>query len=366
MWSGFCTTLPWQLYLQYGDRRILEISYPVIRKWIGFLESKTVGNILEPYISYGISMRRWNFLGDWLPPSRGENLSREEGRPDEHSTQFFNNCYYLYNLQIAAKIATQLGMYDDAELYMQKARILTSAVNERFFDAERNTYANGEQPYLAFPLLVGVVPEEQRSAVMDSLEHAIMVKRGGHLNSGMHGTYFMLKQLMQENRNDLIFEMVNTTTYPGWGYMLEQGATTIWEGWDGGSHIHDTLISVGSWFIQGLGGIQTDERSPGFKHFFIRPQIIGGLTHLSVSYRSIHGTIASEWSLKENVLQMQVTVPANTTATVSIPAESVDDITESGRPLDESEGVAFLRMENGAAVCEVESGVYQFMSKIDW
>ncbi|MFC1650870.1 family 78 glycoside hydrolase catalytic domain [Candidatus Latescibacterota bacterium] len=364
MWGGFCTTLPWQLYLHYGDERILEISYPVIVKWLGFLESKSKDNILEPYVSYGISMPQWNFLGDWLAPRRGENLSRERGRVDAHSSKFLNNCYYLYNLRIAAKIASHLNRTDDARMFTQKSETLEAAINDRYFDAENNSYANGEQPYLAFPLLLDMVPKGKRSAVMDSLESAIMVKRNGHLNAGMDGLYFMLEQLMKEGRNDLIFEMVNKKTYPSWGYMLEQDATTIWESWTGGSHIHDTLISIGSWYIQGLGGIQIDESSPGFKHFFIKPQIIGDLEHLKAEYNSIHGVISDEWRITDNKLHLNVSVPPNTTSTVYVPTTNVDKITESGIPVQISGGVKFLRMENGAAVFSLESGNYRFISNL--
>lgn len=363
MWSGICVTLPWQLYLHYGDRRILEVSYPTIKKWIKFLESKTVNNILEPYICYAISSRRWNFLGDWVPPNRGENLSRKGGRPDEHSTKFFNNCYYLLNLQLAAEIASLTENDDDAEIYENRAKIVKSTIHKSFFNKGQNTYANGEQPYLAFPLLVGVVPEELRPEVMNNLEHAILVKRKGHLNSGMHGTYFMLKLLMEENRNDLIFEMANKKTYPGWGYMLEQGATTIWESWTGVSHIHNTLISIGSWFIQGIGGIRIDESLPGFKHFLIRPQLAGDLTWANTAYNSIHGRIVSDWNLENNIMKLDVTIPANTIATVYVPAESENNVTESGNPASTSSGVTFLRMENGSAVFKVNSGSYSFAAK---
>ncbi|MFC1551057.1 family 78 glycoside hydrolase catalytic domain [Candidatus Latescibacterota bacterium] len=364
MWGGFCTTLPWQLYLHYGDERILDISYPIIVKWLAFLESKSKDNILEPYVSYGISMPQWNFLGDWLAPNRGENLSRERGRVDANSSKFLNNAYFLYNLQIASKIAALLNKPGDAAMFAQKAETLEAALNNRYFDAENNSYANGEQPYLAFPLLLGMVPEGHRSAVMDSLENAIMVRRNGHLNAGMHGLYFLLEQLMKEERNDLIFEMVNKKTYPGWGYMLENGATTMWESWTGGSHIHDTLISIGSWYIQGLGGIQIDEESPGFKNVLIKPQIIGDLTHLKASYNSIHGMISDEWRLSGNTLELNVTVPPNTTATVFVPSVDADGITESGNPAGKSEGVTFLRMENGTAVFSVESGNYSFISNL--
>ena len=127
------------------------------------------------------------------------------------------------------------------------------------------------------------------------------MKNTGHIDAGMHGMYFLLKFLMEEDRNDLIYDMASKTDYPSWGYMLEQGATTIWENWSGGSHIHDTLISIGSWFIQGIGGIRIDEKSPGFRHFLIKPAVVGDLTFARTRYRSPYGPIVSNWRMENGM-----------------------------------------------------------------
>jgi alpha-L-rhamnosidase len=356
MWSGICVTLPWQLYLHYGDKRILEVSYPTIRKWLQFLETKMVDGILEPYISYGISYPQWNFLGDWVRPYGG--------RADENTNRFMNNCFHLYELRLSEKIAELLGKNEDALLYSEKAQALKKMLHERFLNASDNTYANGEQPYLALALFLDIVPAELRSKAMQTLEDSILVKNKGHLNSGMHGTYFLLKHLMEEYRNDLIFEMASKKTYPSWGYMLENGATTIWECWDGEhSRIHDTLISIGSWFIQGIAGIRIDEGSPGFKHFLIRPAVVGDLTWARASLNSIHGRIAVQWRLEGNDLEIELVIPVNTTATVYVPAKKVSDVMEGNISADESDGVQFLGTENGMAIYLVDSGEYAFTSK---
>ncbi len=362
MWSGFVVALPWQLYLQYGDERILEVMYPTIQKWLGFLETKTKDGILEPYISYGIRMPQWNFLGDWLAPM-GEGYSREERRVDAHSTKFFNNCYYVYNLQLASKIAKVLGKRSDVSSYEKKAKALQKRLHEKFFNSEDVTYANGEQPYLALALLMGVAPEKVQGEVMGNLEDAILIKRKGHLNSGMHGTYFLLKLLMDMNRNDLIFEMTNKKTHPGWGYMLENGATTIWEGWRGGSHIHDTLISIGSWFIQGVGGIRIDETRAGFERVIIRPAIVGDLKWARAEYPSIGGEIVTDWKIDGDIVRLDVTIPVGTTATVYVPTKDASSVREGGKSAVEAECVKLVRTETGAAVYEVGSGEYSFVSK---
>ena len=251
MWSGFIVTLPWQVYQQYGDHRVLEKNYPAIRKWLAFADSKTVDHILEPYVSIGIRMPQWNYLGDWVTPRR-EGVT--DAARDPVSGRFINNCHYLYTLQIAAKIAAILGKTGDVAMYQERAATLSRVLQERFYDPAKGAYATGEQPYLALPLLLHITPPELRDRVRKTLEQTIVGKNNGHIDAGMHGTYFLLKELMADDRNDLIFTMASQTTYPSWGDMLRQGATTIWEDWSGGSHIHDCLLSVGAWFRGGDWG----------------------------------------------------------------------------------------------------------------
>ncbi|MGC8644315.1 MAG: family 78 glycoside hydrolase catalytic domain, partial [Isosphaeraceae bacterium] len=358
MWSGFLVTLPWQLYLQYGDKRIIEISYPYIKKWLAFVESKTSDHVLQFYKSYGMRMAEWNFLGDWVSP---QHPGQKDPARGAKTAPLINNCHYLYTLDLASKMAAILSKPDDAAMYARKADAPRQALHQRFYEPATNGYAGGAQPYLAFPLLLRIVPADLRPAVMKNLEETILVKDKGHINAGMHGTYFLLKYLMLQDRNDLIYEMVSKRDYPSWGYMLDQGATTIWEDWPGTmSHIHDTLISVGSWFIQGLGGIRIDEQAPGFRHFFIKPGVVGGLTFARAAYQSPYGKIQSNWRLDPGVLHLNVTVPPGSTATVCLPTSRPEAVTESHRPAGKSPGVRPAGVQHGKAVFEVESGDYAF------
>ena len=362
MWGGFVVTLPWQLYLQYGDKRVLETNYPMIQKWLGYLQSEAGGNVLETHKTFAMRMQQWNFLGDWVTPSPVGGVNGDRGDP--RSVQLINSLHYLYTVQIAAKVAAILGRSDDAAKYQALSADISHALHQRFYDAAKASYATGEQPYLAFPLLVNVVPPELRKAVADNLENTIRVKNAGHLDSGMHGTYFLLKYLMEADRNDLIYLMTSQTDFPGWGYMLAQGATTSWEDWRGrSSNIHDTLISIGAWFIEGIGGIRIDPKAPGFQHFLIEPALVGDLTFARTSYQSIHGQIVSDWKIENGALHMDVTVPAGTTATVYVPTSAPGSVTEGGRPPARSPGVKSAPAENGKAVFEVGSGKYAFEAK---
>jgi alpha-L-rhamnosidase len=174
--------------------------------------------------------------------------------------------------------------------------------------------------------------------------------------------------LQQIDRNDLLYTIFNQESYPGWGYMLSQGATTFWEQWNGHySHIHSCFTSPGGWFYQGLGGINPDPSVPGFKKIIIKPSFVGDLNWVKTSYNSNHGEIVSNWSREGETLTMEVVIPPNTTATVYVPATKIEDVTESGNldkvKISEVEGITFKQMENGKAVFEVASGSYTFLSR---
>jgi len=212
-------TLPWQVYLHYGDRRILQESYPAMQRWIAFLQSKSRNHLLQKW--GGI----WDFLGDWVPPGKGQDVGE---RVDERSTWLFNNCYYRDSTATVAKVAELLGKTQEAAVYRQEAEAIAQATHREFFNSDKNSYAGGEQLYEAMPLLMGVVPEAVQAPVMERLEHEIAVAKKGHIDTGIHGTAYLIKLLLQRNRNDLVFQMANQRTYPGWGYMLDRGATTLW------------------------------------------------------------------------------------------------------------------------------------------
>jgi alpha-L-rhamnosidase len=362
MWSGFVVTLPWQMYLHYGDRRILETNYPLIRKWLGYLESETKDHVLESHSSYAMRLPQWVFLGDWVPPRPPGAGRAPFGDPVD--VKFINTCHYLYQLRLAEKMARLLGKQADVEKYSMVGNHVAAAINRRFLDREKYKFATGEQPYLAFPLLLDIVPPDLREPVARNLEETIRVTDAGHINAGMHGTYFLLKHLMEQDRNDLIYEMVTKRDYPGWGYMLGQGATTAWEDWQGnGSRIHDTLISIGSWFIQGLGGIRLDEKAPGFRHFLVKPAPVGDLTFARARYRSPYGPIASDWRIDNGTFRLDVTVPAGTTATVYLPTSARGSVTEGGRLAARAMGVRPAGTENGRAVYHLAAGKYAFAAQ---
>ncbi len=355
-WGAISILLPWQLYLHDGDRRVLETCYGMMQAYVGFLDSKSRDHLLQPY-----GHPHYGFIGDWVAPDRDQGIGPWSPEP---LRVFFNNCFRLYCNQLMEKIATVLEKPDDAQRYRAKTAAIATAIQRRFFRPEENLYVNGEQPYLAFPLYLGLVPPSYRARTLAHLEMEIVETHQGHIDAGMHGTYFLLKYLNQIGRDDLIFLIANQRTYPGWGYMLDQGATTSWERWDGKhSRIHSTLLAIGSWFPAGVGGIQPDENAPGFRQVIVRPSIVGDLTWAKAHLDTIRGRVACDWRLGDDRrLELNVRIPANTTATVYVPATPGAEVTEGDHPAAEAEGVRPVCKVAGTAVFEIGSGQYHFHS----
>ena len=192
----------------------------------------------------------------------------------------------------------------------------------------------------------------------------------GHLSTGIFGTKFALDVLSREGHAQAVFDIVNRDTYPGWGYMLANGATTLWEHWalseNTYSHNHPMFGSISQWFFNWLGGIQPDPGAAGFDRVIIRPQLVDGLDWVRCSYRSVRGLVVSNWSRMRGAVEWQITIPPNATATVFIPAGGLDDVREgpgNGVPARRAEGVRNARMEGTNAVFSAGSGTYRFISR---
>lgn len=299
----------------------------------------------------------WDFLGDWLwPGAQGVN-------GDTRETLFFNNCYWIYNLQTAARIADALEKKDVAARYRSRAVVIARAVHKEFFNPQENGYVNNLQAYLAAAILVGLPPEEIRPAVWKRFEDEILIHRQGHFWGGITGGYFIVKNLLEFDRPDLLFEMATKNDYPGWGDMLQRGATTLWEAWDGSnSRLHSSYLHIGAWFIEGLAGIKPDPNSPGYKHFLIKPGILRNqpLDWVKARLESPYGTIRSEWQILNGKLKLMVSVPPNTTATLYLPTKDPKSIKEGNVPIARANGIKHLRDIKELSILEIQPGHYNF------
>ena len=351
-WGGIVVTLPWLLYQHEGDIRILEENFDMIKKWLEFLDSHTQNNLLQRYGG------QWDFLGDWLWP----NATAEGMNNDKPETLCFNNCYRVYNLRTAAKIARVIGKTNEAEKWEQQAEASSKAIHDKFYNEEDHSYADKSMSNLAAALYGNVMPPDLRQTVMDRLEKEIMVNKRGHIHVGITGGAMLFKVLREEGRDDLIYSMTSKTTYPSWGFMRENGATTIWEMWEkdlpGHSLLHSSYLYPGAWYIDGVAGIRRDSEIPGFKRFVIRiPNLAESqISWAKADFESPAGLIKSHWNCKSGRICLSLTVPPNCEAIVCFP-------NKKGTMIHENSGFSRqIGEKDGYVLFHVPAGKYEFLN----
>ena len=349
------------LYEQYGDVSIIQQNYPGMRKWVTHMETYLKDDLM-PRDQYG----------DWCVPPESPELIHSNDPLRKTDGTVLGTTYFYHLLHLMANYATILGKPDDAEEYTQLADKLRVAFNKAYFQSATNTYSNGSATSSVLPLAFGMVPEEDRQGVADALVRKIDDQDKGHIDTGLIGGQWLMQTLTESGHTDVAYQIATQPGYPGWGYMVNHGATTIWELWNGdtanpamnsGNH----LMLVGdlvTWFYQNLAGIRTDRDHPAFKHIIMQPTPVGDLSYVKASYDSSYGKIVSDWKVAEGRFVWNLTVPPNTTATVYVPAQDPAAVTESAKPAGEARGVKFLRNEAGAAVYEIGSGSYRFESTL--
>jgi alpha-L-rhamnosidase len=201
---------------------------------------------------------------------------------------------------------------------------------------------------------------------MDTLENRILVKNKGHLSTGIFSTKMLYDVFRMYDRNDLGYMITNQRDFPGFGYMIANGGTTIWENWRGrlSSYNHPMFGSVSEWFYKSLAGICPEDDAVGFDRFIIKPGIVGDLDWVQASYQSIRGRIESNWKIYDGRLMLDVVIPVNTTATVWIPSGSAEDVMENNLPVSEVKGITGISHEGSYSVLEVGSGSYRFTTDL--
>ena len=339
-WGGAIVMAPWKLYQYYGDTRILEEGYPSMKAYVDYLGTTAKDHLIN-----------WG-LGDWLVGS-----AKASAPPQTD----LSTAAYAYQARILSQTAALLGKHDDARRYAALAEQIRDAFNKKNLNPETSWYVSDSQTGQAVPLALGLAPEDLRPRILERLVENITVSRKGHVGAGIVGLLPLFKALMENGRDDLAYLMMTREDFPGWLHMINSGATSIWEAWDGGgSRNHPTLGCVGMWFYQGLAGIRPDPAAPGFKCIIIKPAVVGDLSWVKCSYPSLRGLIVSNWRREGGKLRLEVDIPPNTTATVYVPAAQSAAVTESGQTAGNAGGVKFLRTEKGAVVYEVGSGKYIF------
>ncbi len=346
-WGSAYVIVPWQQYEFDGDIQLLREHYEGMKHYVAYLGSRAKDDIVD----YG--------LGDWydLGP-KGPGIAQLT------PVALTATAFYYYDTYIIGRVAALLGKTGESARFEQKAEEIKDAFNKKFLNREKDDYSTGSQTANSIPLVMGICPPGSRAAVLDSIVRDAR-EHGDGITSGDVGYRYLLRALAEYGRSDVIFKMTNRSDRPGYGFQLKRGATSLAETWDDQSNLsqdHFMLGQIVEWFYHDLAGIACDPAGPGFRKIVVRPQPVGNVRWVRTSYRSIRGMIVSDWEKRDGKFTLRVVIPANTTATVYVPAKSVESVTESGEPAARSRGVNFLRMEDGYAEFEVLSGEYTFKS----
>ena len=279
-----------------------------------------------------------------------------------------------YSTHLVAKACKVLGRDADAVKYERLFQDIKTAFNHKFVAADGRIHGNTQCCY-AMALKFELLPDELRSKAAQYLEDDIKA-HGNHLTTGFVGVSYLLPVLTRAGKLDTAYSLLFQDSFPSWLFSVKHGATTIWERWDGwtpekgfqnpgmNSFNHYSLGSCGEWLYDSVAGIGWDEEQPGYKHIIIRPRPGHGMRSAQRTYDSIRGRIATSWKCDGQSFTLSVTVPANTAATVYVPAADAGQVTESGNAAASAEGVKFLRMDSGAAVFAIGSGRYEFHSTL--
>jgi alpha-L-rhamnosidase len=337
-WAMAHPHLQTQLYRYYGDRRIIKEQYATSRRWLELVRTQNPDHIVR------------SGLHDH------EALEKEKTPP-------MVTPLYCESARMLSRLARILGKENEADAYDRLAEDIRKAYVKEFLVPQTGVVASGIQGAQAFALYLDMLPAEQRSAALAHLVRDITEKHKGHLTTGIFGTQYMLDVLSREGRAQVVHDMVNTPEFPGWGHMLQRGATTLWEHWQFSdntySHNHPMFGSVSQWFYNWLGGIQPAVDAVAFDRFSFQPQFLDGLDWVRCTYESVRGPITCDWKRQGGRVALQLHVPANTSATLVLPASG--ELTENGRPAADSMGVESLAEGDGCATFRLESGRYCFV-----
>ena len=314
-WCGFFVQAPWRTYVNYSDPRLIEKYYSQMKEWFKYVDKYTVDGLLKrwPDTKY----RDW-YLGDWLAP-----MGVDAG--NQASVDLVSNCFISECLSTMYKTALTLGKREEAEEFAIRREKLNKLIHQTFYRADEGIYSTGSQLDMCYPMLVGVVPDSLYNKVKENVVTMTEEKYKGHIAVGLVGVPILTEWAVRNKQVDFFYQMMKKRDYPGYLYMIDHGATATWEYWSGErSRVHNCYNGIGTWFYQAVGGIRLDEAKPGYRHFYVDPQIPNGVIWAKVTKESPYGTIAVNWKLKDdNQLNLQLTVPAGTTATVCIPNNAV-------------------------------------------
>ncbi len=357
-WADASTIIPWEMYLVYGDKRILEAQYASMKAWVGYMQSQSTNNI-------------WNkgsHFGDWLFYTMADD---NDGKAAITNKYLIAQCFYAHSTQLLINAATALGKTDDVVTYTALLQSVKTAFLKEYTTPNGATMSNTQTSYV-LALQFDLFPEELRQQAADRLV-ANIKQYGNHLTTGFLGTPYLCHVLSRYGYSDVAYTLLLQETYPSWLYPVTKGATTIWERWDGirtngdfqaitmNSFNHYAYGAIGDWMYRVMVGLDTEEGDGiGYKKIRIQPHIGGNFTNAAAAYETSYGKLSSGWKIQDEKLTLSIEIPANTTAIVYIPVQGTNEVMENGQPLAVSKAIQVVEKEKEYTVVKVGSGKYEF------
>ena len=356
-WADVANIIPWNMYLAYGDKRILESQYQSMKNWVGYIQSVSKNDL-------------WNngeHFGDWLFYRPDDDNS---GRAAVTDKNMIAQCFYAHSTQLVINAAKVLGNDADVVSYTALLKKIKDAFLKEYLTPNGRLVSSTQTAYV-LALNFDMLPEDLRQQAADRLVENIK-SYGNHLTTGFLGTPYLCHVLTRFGYTDMSYNLLLQEKYPSWLYPVKMGATTIWERWDGikpdgsfqvpsmNSYNHYSYGAIGDWMYRTMVGLDTYEDGPGYKHIKIQPHIGGGFTNANASLQTYYGKLSSGWKVEADKILMDVEIPANTTATVFVPANSVDAVTEGGASLSANKDLQVVKAAGGYVELTVGSGVYHF------
>ena len=356
-WADVATIVPWNMYLAYGDKKVLEDQYNSMKAWVNYMKNQSKDNL-------------WNtgfHFGDWLFYSLNDDTDGSSAITNKY---LIAQCFYAYSTQLLINAARVLGKKDDEVTYTA----LLANIKEEYlkeYVTPNGLISSDTQTAYVLALEFDMLPENLKQQAAARLVRNIR-RYDMHLTTGFLGTPYLCHVLSRFGYANIAYRLLLQETYPSWLYPVKMGATTIWERWDGikpdgsfetptmNSYNHYAYGAIGDWMYRVIAGIDTKEDTPGYKHIIIKPTIGGDLKYAYADYDTNYGKISSSWKIENGKLLLDVSIPANTTATIYVPAKSANTVSESGKQVASVPEIRRIEPIAGYEVLNIGSGSYHF------
>lgn len=360
-WADACTIIPWNMYLLYGDKRILEQQYPSMKAWVDFMTKNSTNDL-------------WNtgfHFGDWL---FYRPFDDNDGRSAVTDKYLIAQSFYAHSTQLLINAAHVLGNRNDERTYTGLLQRIKDAYLKEYV-TPNGRLVSGTQTAYVLALNFDMLPESLRQQAVERLVQNIK-SYGTQLTTGFLGTPYLCHVLTRFGQDSIAYQLLLRDQYPSWLYPVKMGATTIWERWDGikpdstfqtpsmNSFNHYAYGAIGDWMYRAIAGINADEEEPGYKKILIKPHLADSLSFAEASLQTYYGRVASAWKKGEGrQLELDVELPPNTNATIYVPAANAADVMEGGKPLQQQSDVRVIGAKDGYVLIEAGSGKYSFTTR---